>query len=245
MRLPAKGAFDLTFVNRRFPPPKPANALWSPDIRNKAKLSAAFGRKVRSECPRIHQACPHSKTKEIFKRWIASGAEYRPHWAFVAPKTIKPPVIKDGSWVKTPIDQFILAKLEAKAIAPAKPADPRTLIRRVSYDLLGLPPDPAWVEEFAKNPTDLAYEKFVDKLLADPRYGERWARPWLDLARYADTNGYEKDRTRTIWPWRDWVVRSLNADMPFDQFTIMQLAGDLLPGAGRRGWLPPAFTETP
>ena len=181
------------------------------------------------------------KQKEIFKRWIASGAEYRPHWAFVAPKTIKPPVIKDGSWVKTPIDQFILAKLEAKAIAPAKPADPRTLIRRVSYDLLGLPPDPTWVEEFAKNPTDLAYEKFVDKLLADPRYGERWARPWLDLARYADTNGYEKDRTRTIWPWRDWVVRSLNADMPFDQFTIMQLAGDLLPGAGEEGLVATGF----
>ncbi len=181
------------------------------------------------------------KQKDTLKRWIASGAEYRPHWAFVAPKTIKPPPVKDASWIKTAVDSFILAKLESQGIAPSKPADARTLVRRLSYDLLGLPPDPAWVEEYVKNPSDLAYEKLVDKLLADPRYGERWARPWLDLARYADTNGYEKDRTRTIWPWRDWVVRSLNADMPFDRFTVMQLAGDLVPGAGEEGLIATGF----
>ncbi len=183
----------------------------------------------------------NQKQKDTLHRWIASGGEYRPHWSFVSPKPIKPPLVKESSWVKTPLDSFILAKLAAKAMAPAKPADPRTLIRRLSYDLIGLPPDPLWVAEFVKNPNDQAYERFVDKLLADPRYGERWARPWLDLARYADTNGYEKDRTRSIWPWRDWVVRSLNADMPFDKFTILQLAGDMIPGAGLDGAIATGF----
>lgn len=179
--------------------------------------------------------------KEILKRWVASGADYRPHWAFVAPKRPELPVVKNSGWVKTPIDRFILAQLEAKGIAPAPAADPRTLVRRLSYDLIGLPPDPAWVEEFARDPSDKAYGKLVDKLLADPRYGERWARPWLDLARYADTNGYEKDRTRTIWPWRDWVVRALNADLPFDRFTILQLAGDLVPNSGDEGRVATGF----
>jgi hypothetical protein len=179
--------------------------------------------------------------KDILKRWVSSGAEYRPHWAFVAPQRPEIPAVKNVPWVKTPIDRFILALLETKGIAPAPAADARTLVRRLSYDLIGLPPDPAWVEEFARDPSDKAYANLVDKLLADPRYGERWARPWLDLARYADTNGYEKDRTRTIWPWRDWVVRSINADLPFDQFTILQLAGDLVPGGGEQGRIATGF----
>lgn len=179
--------------------------------------------------------------KEILKRWVASGADYRPHWAFVAPKRPEVPSVKKGEWTRTTIDHFILSRLEAKGIAPAPEADPRTLVRRLSYDLIGLPPDPAWVEEFAMDHSEKAYAKLVDKLLADPRYGERWARPWLDLARYADTNGYEKDRTRTIWPWRDWVVRALNADLPFDRFTILQLAGDLVPGAGDEGRVATGF----
>ena len=179
--------------------------------------------------------------KETLKRWIASGADYRPHWSFVAPKRPKVPTVKNTDWSKNPIDRFLLSKLESKGIAPAPQADARTLARRLSYDLIGLPPNPDLVDEFARNPSDKAYEKLVDKLLADPRYGERWARPWLDLARYADTNGYEKDRTRTIWPWRDWVVRSLNADIPFDRFTILQIAGDLVPGAGEEGRIATGF----
>lgn len=181
------------------------------------------------------------KQKEILKKWIAAGAEYKPHWAFQPIARPAVPTVRDQAWVKTPIDAFILARLEAKNIRPSPVADARTLARRVSYDLTGLPPDPGEVELFAANPTEEAYQAFVDKLLASPRYGERWARPWLDLARYADTNGYEKDRPRGIWPWRDWVVKALNEDMPFDKFTLMQLAGDQLPGAGQEGIIATGF----
>ena len=179
--------------------------------------------------------------KEILRRWIASGAEYKPHWAFQPIGRPTPPRVNDTAWPRTPVDSFILARLEARGIRPSPVADPRTLARRLSYDLIGLPPEPAMVAAFAANPTGQAYEALVDKLLADPRYGERWARPWLDLARYADTNGYEKDRTRSIWPWRDWVVGSLNADMPYDRFTLLQLAGDQLPGAGQEGIIATGF----
>ena len=131
----------------------------------------------------------------------------------------------------TRIDAFILARLEAAGLQPSEQADRATLIRRLSLDLVGMPPTPEEVEAFRQDDSPDAYEKLVDRLLASPHYGERWARRWLDLARYADTNGYEKDRTRSIWPYRDWVIRALNADMPFDQFTVEQLAGDLLPDA--------------
>ncbi|MFO0969119.1 MAG: PSD1 and planctomycete cytochrome C domain-containing protein [Gemmataceae bacterium] len=169
--------------------------------------------------------------KDILKRWIAAGAEYQPHWAYVAPKAGPLPAIKDESWGKGPIDAFILARLEAEGLKPAAPADRYTLIRRLSLDLIGLPPTPEEVDAFVSDKAPDAYEKLVDRLLASPRYGERWARRWLDLARYADTNGYEKDRPRIIWPYRDWVIKALNDDMPFDRFTIEQIAGDLLPGA--------------
>ena len=181
------------------------------------------------------------KQKEILKKWISSGAEYKPHWAFQPISRPAIPQVKDAAWVHNPLDAFVLAKLESKNVKPASPADARTLARRVHYDLIGLPPEPAVIEAFANNPSDDAYLKMVDTLLADPRYGERWARPWLDLARYADTNGYEKDRPRSIWPWRDWVVKALNADMPFDQFTMLQLAGDQLPGAGQEGIIATGF----
>src|SRR5262249_18304682 len=128
-------------------------------------------------------------------------------------------------------DRFVLARLEAEGLKPSPQADRATLLRRVSLDLIGLPPTPAEVDVFLADKTPGAYEKVVDRLLQSPHYGERWARRWLDLARYADTNGYEKDRPRSIWPWRDWVIHALNRDLPFDQFTVEQLAGDLLPNA--------------
>ena len=173
----------------------------------------------------------NSAQKETLKQWIASGAEYRPHWAFEAPKERPLPKVRDTTWPKNEIDHFILARLEKEGLKPSEPADKYTLIRRVYLDLIGLPPTPQQADAFVNDTSENAYEKVVDALLASPHYGERWARRWLDLARYADTNGYEKDRPRSIWPYRDWVIKALNDDMPFDQFTIEQIAGDLLPNA--------------
>jgi hypothetical protein len=171
--------------------------------------------------------------KEVLKRWIAQGAEYKPHWAFIAPKQSPLPQVHDKSWPQNPIDAFVLARLEQENLKPSPRADKFSLVRRVYLDLIGLPPTPEQADAFVNDPAPDAYEKLVDALLASPHYGERWARRWLDLARYADSNGYEKDRPRSIWPWRDWVINALNADMPFDEFTIEQLAGDLLPNATR------------
>jgi len=167
--------------------------------------------------------------KEILVNWIADGADYQPHWAFVKPQQPPRPAVNQSSWPLNEIDLFTLAAMERRGLVPSNPADPYTLIRRVHLDLLGLPPAPEATEAFVRDSSPDGYEKLVDRLLASPHYGERWARRWLDLARYADTNGYEKDRPRSIWPWRDWVIDALNADMPFDQFTIEQIAGDLLP----------------
>ncbi|HET6407179.1 MAG TPA: DUF1549 domain-containing protein, partial [Chthoniobacteraceae bacterium] len=167
------------------------------------------------------------KQKDILKRWVAAGAEYKPHWSFAVPKRVAPP--EPGH----PVDAFTKAKLSSVNLALSPEADRATLLRRVSYDLTGLPPTREEIEAFAQDTAPEAFERVVDRLLASPQYGERWARKWLDLARYADTNGYEKDRTRNIWPYRDWVVRALNADMPFDQFTVEQIAGDLLPNPTR------------
>jgi hypothetical protein len=170
--------------------------------------------------------------RRILREWVASGAEYKPHWAFVPPRPMPPPPERD-QWSRNPIDAFIQAQIEASGLGlnPSPEADRYTLARRVYIDLIGLPPTPEDSDEFVNDPAPDAYERLVDRLLASPHYGERWARRWLDLARYADTNGYEKDRPRSIWPYRDWVIAALNADMPFDQFTIKQLAGDMLPNA--------------
>jgi hypothetical protein len=166
---------------------------------------------------------------DLLRRWIDQGAEYAPHWAFTKPVRDRLPNVRDKSWVKNPLDAFVLSGLESKGLRPAAKADRHTLIRRLSFDLTGLPPTLAQVEEFVSDKSAKAYEQLVDRLLASPAYGERWARVWLDLARYADTQGYEKDKGRTVWPWRDWVIKALNDDMPYDQFSIDQLAGDLLP----------------
>ena len=163
------------------------------------------------------------------KAWIERGAEYAPHWAFVKPVRPPVPTAAAPADVRNPIDAFVLAELAARDIAPSPEADRPTLIRRVSLDLIGLLPSPEDVEAFVADKSPDAYEKVVDRLLASPHYGERQARHWLDLARYADSNGFTIDGPRSIWPWRDWVIAAFNADMPFDRFTIEQLAGDLLP----------------
>ncbi len=162
--------------------------------------------------------------------WVQQGAPYAEHWAFVKPKRPPLPTVKNKGWVINPIDYFILAKLEQEGLKPSPPADRYTLIRRLSFDLRGLPPTPEEVEAFVHDKSPDAYEKLVDRFLADPAYGERWARMWLDLARYADSAGYGSDPLRlNIFPYRNWVINAFNRNMPFDQFTIEQLAGDLLP----------------
>jgi hypothetical protein len=168
--------------------------------------------------------------------WIDQGADWPPrpvgkHWAYLKPVRRTPPKVRLKSWVRNPIDNFVLARLEKEKLRPSPEAPKEVLIRRVSLDLIGLPPTPQEVEAFLADTSPNAYEKVVDRLLASPHYGERWARPWLDLARYADSNGYEKDNSRSIWLYRDWVINAFNKDMPFTEFTIEQIAGDMLPNA--------------
>jgi hypothetical protein len=171
-------------------------------------------------------------SEEVTKltKWIEQGAPWADHWAFTRLENPKLPTIKDESWVSSPLDYFVLAKLEAMGLKPNPPADKQSLIRRVSLDLTGLPPTQDMVREFLNDTAPDAYARLVERLLASPAYGERWARIWLDLARFADTKGYEKDRSRPMWRYRDWVIAAFNRDMPYDQFSREQLAGDLLPG---------------
>ncbi|MGH9842711.1 MAG: DUF1553 domain-containing protein [Blastocatellia bacterium] len=181
---------------------------------------------------------------ELIRKWIDQGAvwpdasqisnlksETPQHWAYVKPAQRPPPQVKNQAWARNPIDAFILSRLEKEALTPSPEADRATLLRRAYLDVIGLPPNVKELDEFLADPSPDAYEKAVDRLLASPHYGERWARPWLDLARYADSNGYEKDNLRVAWKFRDWVIKAFNKDMPFDQFTIEQLAGDMLPNA--------------
>ncbi len=172
---------------------------------------------------------PLSKQEiEVLTQWIEEGAEWEDHWAYIPPQPTTPPETS-SDWTKNDIDKFILARLEEEKLQPSPQADKGTLLRRVSLDLTGLPPTPDELEAFLQDSSANAYEKVVDRLLASPHYGERWASMWLDLARYADSKGYEKDDYRSIWKYRDWVINAFNQDMPYDQFTIEQLAGDLLP----------------
>lgn len=179
---------------------------------------------------------------ELFKQWIKEGAEYEVHWSYQKPKLPEVPKVSSNILkVRTPIDAFILERLNQEKLVPSSEADRYTLIRRVSLDLTGLPPTPAEVDAFIADDRPDAYERLVDRLLAKPAFGEHWARLWLDLARYADSAGYADDPGRTIWAYRDWVIRALNANMPFDQFTIEQIAGDLLPNPTQDQLIATAF----
>ncbi|MEQ1904376.1 MAG: PSD1 and planctomycete cytochrome C domain-containing protein [Pirellulaceae bacterium] len=166
---------------------------------------------------------------ELIRRWIEQGGEFDVHWSYRPIINPELPKVTNQSWPKNGIDYFILQRLEAAALEPAAEAAPERIVRRLYLDLIGLPPPPEKVAEFSANPTAENYERMVDALLANPAYGEHWARMWLDLARYADSQGYAEDNIRQIWLYRDWVIRAFNRDLPFDQFTIEQLAGDLLP----------------
>jgi hypothetical protein len=178
----------------------------------------------------------------LLRRWIAEGAEYRPHWAFLPlPDTIPLPTISSPSWPRSPLDYFILARLDREGLKPAVVSSPEDWIRRVSFDLTGLPPTPAEVDRFLADQSPSAYEKVVDRLLASPHFGERLAQDWLDVARYADSFGYQADGDSAVWPWRDWVIRAFNANLPFDQFFTWQVAGDLLDHPTRTQRLATAF----
>ena len=193
--------------------------------------------RINTDDPELQMPPPKSNRrlsaaqKELLTRWIRDGAAYSPHWAFVKPNRPELPAVQRGDWIRTPIDRFVLAKLEAEKLSPSPEADRATLIKRLSLDLIGLPPTPAEVDAFVADANPQAYELLVNRLLESPHYGERQALPWLDAARYADSNGFQQDGDTWQWLWRDWLVRALNDDLPFDQFTIWQLAGDLLPAA--------------
>src|SRR5215813_9847308 len=167
----------------------------------------------------------------VFRARCAQCHGGEKHWAFVAPVRPPTPEVKNKAWARNPIDAFILARLERENLAPSPEADKITLLRRLSLDLIGLPPTPEEVDAFLKDTSSRAYEKQVERLLASPHYGERWGRLWLDAARYADSDGFEKDKPRSVWFYRDWVINALNRDVPYDQFIIEQVAGDLLPNA--------------
>ena len=178
--------------------------------------------------PKSHKTLTDAQ-KEILKRWIAEGAEYEPHWSFVPVTRPEPPKVQNEAWVKNPIDRFVLSKLEKAGLKPAPEADRNTLARRASLDIIGLPPTPAQVAEFVNDKSPDAYEKYIKRLMDSPRWGEHRGRYWLDAARYADTHGIHFDNFREMWSYREWVIKALNKNMPFDQFTVEQLAGDLLP----------------
>ncbi|MCE9524596.1 MAG: DUF1549 domain-containing protein, partial [Planctomycetales bacterium] len=168
---------------------------------------------------------------ELIKKWVAQGGEYKTHWSFIPPVHGAPPEVTAKEAVKNPIDNFVLARLQSEGLKPSAPADKVTLIRRVTYDLSGLPPTPAEVDAFLADNSPEAYEKVVDRLLKSPRYGEHMGRFWLDAVRYGDTHGLHFDNERALWPYRDWVIKAFNDNKPFDQFTTEQVAGDLLPGS--------------
>ena len=185
---------------------------------------------ARVRMPRGGEALDEAEI-ETLSLWIDQGAEWESHWAFIPPERPVVPPVADAEWPRNDIDNFVLRRLEAEGLAPSDEADRATLLRRVTLDLTGVPPTPVELADFLNDDSADAYEEAVDRLLASPRYGERMAVEWLDAARYADTNGYQTDGERSMWRWRDWVIDAYNANMPFDRFTIEQLAGDMLPGA--------------
>ncbi len=192
--------------------------------------------------PKLHRPLSPAE-KEILEAWVRSGAKYEKHWAFHPPQAQPLPAVKDPTWPRSSIDRFILARLEASQLVPALEASRATLLRRASFVLTGLPPSPDQLAAFAADPAPDAFEKQVDALLASPRFGERMAQDWLDIARFADTYGYQSDNNCFVWPWRDWVIKSFNENLPYDQFLTWQIAGDLLPDATQEQRLATLFNR--
>jgi len=224
LRLDTKaGAFGERNNGTPIVPGKPAESL----VYQRITASTA----ARRMPPEYSHKTLNAAQIEIIRRWIQEGATWKEHWAFITPVRPKPPGGDGRAWVRNPIDRFILARLEQEGLQPAPEADRRTLIRRLSLDLTGLPPESDEVEEFVKDSSPEVYERLVDRLLESPHYGEHRARYWLDAARFADTHGLHDDNYREMWPYRDWVIQAFNRNLPFDRFTVEQLAGDLLPNS--------------
>ncbi|MBL7859750.1 MAG: PSD1 domain-containing protein [Cyclobacteriaceae bacterium] len=180
---------------------------------------------------------------QLIKKWIEQGAVFKPHWAFIPPRRAALPVIENESWPQNEIDHFTLARMEAAKLAPNAEADKERLLKRLSLDLTGLPPSIELQNQFLNNPSEAAYEKMVDHLLAQPQYGERMALYWMDVARYADSHGYQDDGLRTMWPWRDWVIHAFNQNYSYEQFVTWQVAGDLLPNPTKEQLLATGFNR--
>ena len=179
----------------------------------------------------------------VIKKWIEEGAKYEPHWAFVPPQKSALPQVKNKAWPKNEIDNFVLSKMEEHGLAPNEEADKERLLRRIALDITGLPPTPDMIDSFVKSTDPNVYEKTIDALLQQPAYGERMAIPWLDVARYADSHGYQDDNYRSQWPWRDWVIHAFNENLPYDKFVTWQLAGDLIPDATKEQILATGFNR--
>ena len=234
LRLDTKeGAFSTT---KRGPVIAPGDAAKSLLV---ARISHAD--KARRMPPPNSNRSLNDKQIDTLRRWINEGANWQTHWAFTAPQRPELPVVQKP--VENPIDRFIEARLEKEKLTPEPEADRRTLLRRLSFDLTGLPPTPEELDAFLADKSSDAYQKQVDRLLASPHYGERMAMEWLDVARYADTHGYHIDSHRDMWPWRDWVIKAFNKNLPFDKFTVLQLAGDLAPDAGVEGKIASGFNR--
>jgi len=240
----AKGGLNLTSMESATKALKSGHTALVPGQPDRSEMLA----RLTSTDPE-EQMPPKEQTKRpteqqiaLLREWIASGAQWTPHWAYVPVQRPPVPAVKDAAAVRNTVDAFIVAGLDTRGIAPSPEADRFTLIKRVYYDLLGLPPTPEEVDAFVADAAPDAFEKLVDRTLASPHFGERWGRHWLDMARYADSDGYEKDSPRPdAWRYRDWVIEAFNQDMPFDQFTIEQMAGDLLPKATPEQKLATAF----
>ena len=236
------GGFSLLFPETAFAETESGKVAIIPGNHQKSELYKRLVHKDPQE--RMPQEAPALKPQqiELIAQWIDQGAEWEDHWAYVPPNSVTPPANTSG-WGHNEIDDFIIKELQEVGLAPAAPANPATLFRRASLDLTGLPPSPQLLEAINSMPADESYEILLDSLLASPHYGERWTSMWLDLARYADSHGYEADYHRDIWRYRDWVINAFNQDMPFDQFTIEQLAGDLLPNPSHDQLIATAFNR--
>ncbi len=193
--------------------------------------------------PRASHLTLSDYEKALLRRWIEQGAQWKEHWAFIAPQRPEVPAVRKKDWDENPVDAFVLQKMEENGLEPSAMADRERIARKVSLAVTGLPPSPETTRRFVENQSPDALNTLVDSLLESSAYGERWAGNWLDLARYSDTHGYQDDLPRTMWPWRDWVIKALNENMPYDKFTTWQLAGDLLPERNKETLLASAFNR--
>ncbi|MFO0503732.1 MAG: DUF1549 domain-containing protein, partial [Acidobacteriota bacterium] len=226
LRLDTKeGAFAERKTGRLLVPGDPAASLVYQRI--------VSSDKARTMPPAHSKKLLTAAQKDTLKRWIEQGAPWKEHWAFAAPSRPAAPAVTNVRWARNPIDRFVLARLDAAGLPPAAEADRRALARRAALDLTGLPPTPEMLAQFLTDKSPKAYEEYVDRLLATSQWGEHRARYWLDAARYADTHGIHIDNYREMWPYRDWVIRAFNRNLPFDQFVVEQIAGDLLPNPTR------------